>query len=814
MQYKKTKVLTLSTVLLIVALMLPMIAQLPTTKAGDIPTYAFLAAAPNPIGVGQDCTISFWLNEFPPTANGALGDRWENMKLEITKPDGTTETLGPYRSDPVGSYFITYTPNQVGNYSMQFIFPGQNITGTRYGQPINNYYKPSESRVLTLEVTEEPVTHWQETPLPTDYWTRPINSNNREWYQISGNWLFKGCDTSKAFTAQGYNPYTTAPNTAHIVWTKEITFGGEVGGFDASTQYYTGLSYEGKWNPPVIMQGRLYYNLPLANSPSSGQFACVDIRTGETLWTATGSITNGQIFDYESPNQHGAHAYLWNCPSSWWGPASNWTMYDAFTGTQLLTFYNTQNPGVITAAENGDLICYVLNAQANWLVKWNSTKAIPAGQSGWSWSVSRGASYDWNNGIEWNSTIPDVAGSQSISRYSDDVIWASSFLMSEVPPITVDVTYDVSNEAKGTQLSVKNHTDMIDPGAYAGGIGPMGEGVYTIYSKEKLQWFAYDVVTGARVWGPTERYENDWGMYVSVLGGEAWIAEGKLLAQAYDGCIHCFDITDGTELWTYYAGSAGFETPYGTYPFYSGPTIADEKVYSTTGEHSPGDPLWRGEAIHCVDLNTGEGIWNISGWYTGPVVADGYLLTLNGADNRIYSFGKGQTETTVTASPKVSTFGDGVLVEGTVMDQSPGASMNTPAIADEYMSEWMEYVYMQQSKPYNVKGVEVVLETIDPNGNFYEIGRTTSDENGMFKYMFTPEVPGEYTIIASFEGSDSYFSSLAETAIGVGDAPTPAPTEEPVAAPMTDTYVLAFGSAALVAIIIGFAILILMARKR
>ena len=50
-----------------------------------------------------------------------------------------------------------------------------------------------------------------------------------------------------------------------------------------------------------------------------------------------------------------------------------------------------------------------------------------------------------------------------------------------------------------------------------------------------------------------------------------------------------------------------------------------------------------------------------------------------------------------------------------------------PAVSDASMSDWMEYVYMQKPKPTNTTGVEVVFETQDPNGNNYEIGRTTSD---------------------------------------------------------------------------------------
>jgi hypothetical protein len=91
----------------------------------------------------------------------------------------------------------------------------------------------------------------------------------------------------------------------------------------------------------------------------------------------------------------------------------------------------------------------------------------------------------------------------------------------------------------------------------------------------------------------------------------------------------------------------------------------------------------------------------------------------------------------------------------------------------------MEYMFMQQAKPKDAKGVEVILETLDPNGNFYEIGKTTSDMNGNFGYMWEPPVPGTYQIIARFEGSAAYGPSSATTYLGVAEAPSPAQPIEP-----------------------------------
>ena len=95
---------------------------------------------------------------------------------------------------------------------------------------------------------------------------------------------------------------------------------------------------------------------------------------------------------------------------------------------------------------------------------------------------------------------------------------------------------------------------------------------------------------------------------------------------------------------------------------------------------------------------------------------------------------------------------------------------------------------MQQAKPKNAKGVEVILETLDPNGNFYEIGRVTSDMNGNFGFMWEPPVPGTYQIIARFAGSAAYGPSSATTYIGITEAPSPAqPIEPEPAEPETPT---------------------------
>src|SRR5512144_1000489 len=98
------------------------------SPAWQIPTYAYVAASPNTIGVGQTTAIIMWLDKYPPTAGGLGGDLWQGFKLEITKPDGSKETKGPFTSSTIASNWLTYTPTQVGDYKFVFSWPGQTLT--------------------------------------------------------------------------------------------------------------------------------------------------------------------------------------------------------------------------------------------------------------------------------------------------------------------------------------------------------------------------------------------------------------------------------------------------------------------------------------------------------------------------------------------------------------------------------------------------------------------------------------------------------------------------------------------------------------
>jgi hypothetical protein len=70
---------------------------------------------------------------------------------------------------------------------------------------------------------------------------------------------------------------------------------------------------------------------------------------------------------------------------------------------------------------------------------------------------------------------------------------------------------------------------------------------------------------------------------------------------------------------------------------------------------------------------------------------------------------------------------------------------------------------MQKPKPKDAIGVPVSIDVIDANGNYRNIGTATSDVSGMFTFSWTPDIEGDYKVIATFAGSESYWPSSSGT---------------------------------------------------
>jgi hypothetical protein len=173
--------------------------------------------------------------------------------------------------------------------------------------------------------------------------------------------------------------------------------------------------------------------------------------------------------------------------------------------------------------------------------------------------------------------------------------------------------------------------------------------------------------------------------------------------------------------------------------------------------------------------------------------------------------------------------GGSVLIQGSVLDKSLASSSadlaakypnGVPAISDADMSVWMDYLHMQNAtllnNPPNCIGVPVSLDALDANGNSIHIGTVTSYGSGVFNYQWTPTTPGLYQIYATFGGSNSYYSSYAQTGATVSATSTPIPTLTSIAqSSVSNSDMLMYLAIGVVAIIIAIAVVgVLILRKK
>jgi hypothetical protein len=237
------------------------------------------------------------------------------------------------------------------------------------------------------------------------------------------------------------------------------------------------------------------------------------------------------------------------------------------------------------------------------------------------------------------------------------------------------------------------------------------------------------------------------------------------------------DWDTGKIAWRYqYAAPYPYETVYSNddMPFRATAMVADGIVFVANDEHSISQPLPRGYQLHAIDAYTGEGIWNITGHFAVRAIHDGYLLAGN-RDGYLYSFGKGKSETTVTAPDFAVPKGTAITIKGTVLDLSP-AQPGTPCVDVNSMGVQMAYLHLQQPIAgvwgnQTITGVPVTLTAMASDGSVTEIGTTTTNGYyGTFSHSWTPPDEGKYEILANFAGDASYGSSGAATAITVGPA--------------------------------------------
>jgi hypothetical protein len=839
-----TKYKTIVAVIVMITMMALPIMALPSNAQTALTqkSYAIIDAIPNPIGVGEQTLLKYGVLQ----PLGSADEGWTGITITVLKPDGTTVTLGPFTTDSTGSSFTTFTPDQVGTYKLTTNFPDNIVPSTffdlqRGGLILEGTKELAATATIDLVVQQTPLPNYPDQPLPTQYWSRPIDPQLRSWYSISGNWVSRPSNDIALYN-------DNAPETAHVLWAKDITTGGMAGGLWGDGQVpatqVSGDAYEGKFVNSVVIDGVLYYNTwaGVYSAPASTPpgIVAVDLHTGETLWTKQNAIVSfGQVFYFNSYNVDGVYSYVWDTSTV----PGTWMAYDPFNGNILYNMTNVPS-GYQYYGPSGEILILVTDWANGWMALWNSTACGQQGQSFTgpnqpdygSWGRIVGLrTLDASNpeSYSWNVTIPkglqptaSFLGDIALKIYPDRLVglqfnqtqvraWALSWPASTNTTSPSTLLYDKTWAAPSEWLAGDNTIE------YTGATDYLTNGVIAVWSKELREHYGFSVETGNYLWTTeSENYADAYGW--GNVEHTWYFAYDKLFSVGVGGTLYAYDLATGKTAWTYNLTDAYNEPVTGNYWWGWITLIADGKIYIGTVEHSAENPLPRGAPQICINATDGTEIWRVNGmfrdtrWGGNGVIGDSIIATMDTYDQRVYAIGKGPSQTTVSIQDDTVSLGDSVLFKGTVTDVSPGTNTDAlklrfpngvPAVADEFQSDWMLYVYKQFTPPSDASGVAVSINVLDSNGNFREVGTTTSDSNGFYSVQWTPDIPGKYTVYATFGGSNAYYGSFGETSFAVGEAhPTAVPTAAPQTGLATTTDLLLYVAVGVIAIIIAIAV--------
>jgi hypothetical protein len=672
-------------------------------------------------------------------------------------------------------------------------------------------------------------------------WTKPLQAGGvvgGDVFPIPANTYFEGSAYNQRYT----NPIIM---NGILYYTEPVSFTGTTAGPTDAVNLQTGQVVWSRSDVPSLSFGYIYdvedpnqhgvYPPILFTSNFARAF---DAGTGDQLFNVTGVPSGMEALGPQGEHLRYVYTNL--------GTASNPNWYLAEWNSSKLWTYTGLSPAVINAT-NG--------------ASWSMTGGIMTNTFTVNGSVTDPTSpyytYDWNVSLPWLDSLNGTISSSGVLSNPVSVlaVFPNNMMLVRygIYPTLSDnsLTGIVSSQNPYTYYAINLNASKAQIGSILwqktynapagnitvtfGGADPT-VGVFVEGYKETMQWVGYSLSTGEQLWGPVGN-QSSWDFFGNPAYNYAagQVAYGKLYSIAYGGILYCYDLTSGKLLWTYgnggYPGNdttSGFYTPYGNYPAFIN-AVGNGVIYMVTSEHTVETPIYKGAMARAVNATTGQELWTLSD-YTGEfstmsyAMADGYSTFFNGYDNQIYSVGKGPSSTTITAPDQAVANGVPVVLRGSVVDISAGTKQSeqaadfphgVPVSSEASMQQWMQYVYQQGPMPTNFTGVTVVLSVVDSNNNCRQIGTTTTDENGAFSYTWTPDITGNFAVYATFEGSNGYYPSSAESSFNVMAAASATPTPAPAASsPMTDTYVLISAIAIIIAVALVGAVLALMVRKR
>ncbi len=695
-KFSRNKITSIAVAIFLIFSMTASLMFLPSANAHSppwtYPTSAYVTCAPGTIGLGQYTTIVVWLDRFSPTVGGIQGQLWDGYKLNITKPDGSIIIIGPWTcASDVASDFKTFTPDEVGTYTIVFSWPGETVTnGTGIplasGIPaVGDFFEGATSKPCTLTVQQTPVPNWQEPALPTDYWTLPINGANRGWSTLASNWLL-GSWLVNSFQYGG-----TVPLSAHVLWSQPITPGRAGGIADAQ---WPGIpadvnDYESPWSAPIIMNGIIYYNAPsVADSDQYGYYA-MSLYTGQQLWYKNGTdnglnnpytmiapggggaggppdlqsylkLTQGQLYYYYSVNGQGVLSYLIMVSGT------TWYFLDASTGNWMFTLTNVP-AGTAVTDNNGDLLRYSYNAATGNILCWNSSQSIrPAGPSTTAqqqWKPPLGSIINAVNDTTWTQYGPSLPSDQNYWS-TNDVLPRSGY--------TMNVTSASLAGLPGSITTVLQNDDRVPEQIFGslivstGGSGPAGAVINSAApDADTFSAWLVDINYGVTGYSPSTANSNT---QANNLGFGATLIMNKNIAVPLPGLNYTWSIkavdydsqtfelycTQTSQAWTYSLTTGALLW---------GPTTSFNQMdyYGLT------DNVYYGKLIQCSSYG---------GWLAAYNITNGNLLW---------------TYNATATSPYESAYGNNMplsltaICDGTAITYSTEHSPTKPLWRDSYV---------------------------------------------------------------------------------------------------------------------------------
>ena len=654
-------------------------------------------------------------------------------------------------------------------------------------------------------------------------WTKPmqfggvVGGNN---FQIQGNQYFEG----SAYNQRFVNPiivngiiYYNEPRQ----FTGVSSFTGSNGGPTDAVDLRTGqliwtrsdipaISFALVWDHEDPDQHGIYPPI-LFTSNFARAF---DAATGATLFNVTGVPSgtsvrgpNGEVLKYVmtnlgTPTNPNYVLAEWNSSKFWnyvynpYSPAASLLSPSIInsTGTipggALITAMPIPATGTTGTLPNGTSIA----------VPYGSTIVINAGVFN---STDPQNRYDWNYSIGWRNTM--TSAPSILTVFPGNLLLCRNGSYPALGAYNPYTYFAVNLNASKGNIGAILWSNTVNPPSgtnittitYAGASAEAG--VFVESYRETMQFVGYSLVDGKQIWGPNTP-QSPLDYYGSQGPGTLAdvIAYGRIYSSAYAGIVYCYDMKTGNILWTYGNGGAGnstnsgFEVP-GPYATFVN-AVGDGIVYTVSSEHTVETPIYKGALMRGINATDGSEIFTLSNDNNefgdeSFAIADGYAVTYNAYDNQIYSVGRGPSATTVSAPNVGIPFGTPLVIKGSVKDISAGTLQNqqaadfpngVPVSSDASMKEWMGYVYQQKPLPTNFTGVPVTLYVLDSNNNYRSIGTATTDSSGTYRYTWTPDIPGTYTVFANFQGTNGYWPSTAEdgfTVMQEAATPTPPPAQ-------------------------------------